>query len=57
VGDADGSLRQLTSLTGPRKIFIHINNTNPMLDEASDEYRRVLDAGWELAVDGMEIEL
>jgi pyrroloquinoline quinone biosynthesis protein B len=40
-----------------RKIFIHINNTNPILDEASPEQRAVRDAGWEVAYDGMNIEL
>jgi hypothetical protein len=28
-----------------------------MLDESSEEHRRVLEAGWELATDGMEIQL
>jgi len=40
-----------------RKILIHINNTNPILDEDSEEYRQVRDAGWELAVDGMDVML
>lgn len=40
-----------------RKIFIHINNTNPILDEDSDEYRRVRDAGWEVSHDGMDLVL
>lgn len=57
VGDAEGTLELFSRLTGPRKIFIHINNTNPMLDETSAEHRRVLEAGWELATDGMEIHL
>ena len=38
-----------------RKIFIHINNTNPVLDEESEEFRKVRDAGWETAWDGMEL--
>ena len=33
-----------------RKIFIHINNTNPMLDEDSAEFARVRDAGWETCI-------
>jgi pyrroloquinoline quinone biosynthesis protein B len=57
VGDAGGALELFSRLTRPRKIFIHINNTNPMLDESSEEHRRVLEAGWELATDGMEIQL
>jgi pyrroloquinoline quinone biosynthesis protein B len=40
-----------------RRILIHINNTNPILDEASSEHRAVLDAGYEIAYDGMELEL
>ena len=40
-----------------RKIFIHINNTNPILDETSTEQKAVRDAGWEVAYDGMDIEL
>src|SRR5689334_7470415 len=49
VGDPGGTLEQLDSLVGPRKIFIHINNTNPMLDEESDEYARVRACGWEVS--------
>jgi pyrroloquinoline quinone biosynthesis protein B len=51
-----GSLDRLAALSS-RKIYIHINNTNPMLDEESSEYRRVRDCGWEIACDGMEIVL
>ena len=57
VGGAGGSLEMLSSLRGPRKIFIHINNTNPILDRCSSEFRRVADAGWEVAEDGWEIRL
>ena len=52
-----GSLAQLAHLKRPRKIYIHINNTNPMLDEDSPEHRRVRDAGWEIAEDGWQFEL
>jgi pyrroloquinoline quinone biosynthesis protein B len=55
VGDRCGTLEQFASLAGPRKIFIHINNTNPMLDEESDEYARVRTYGWEVAYDGMDL--
>jgi len=34
-----------------------VNNTNPILDEASSEHRAVRDAGWEVAHDGMEFAL
>jgi pyrroloquinoline quinone biosynthesis protein B len=57
VGGQSGSLRQLAALRKPRKLYIHINNTNPMLNEAGSEYRAVRDAGWELAEDGWQITL
>ena len=40
-----------------RKIYVHINNTNPMLDEASAEHRQVRKAGWEIAEDGWQFDL
>ena len=57
VGSPDGSLQRLAGLQRPRKIFVHINNTNPMLDESSVEYRAVRDAGWEIAEDGWQFEV
>lgn len=50
-----GSLAALRDIQCPRKIFFHINNTNPILDESSQAYAEVRDAGWEVARDGMEI--
>ena len=55
VGGPDGSLRQLAGLRKPRKMFIHINNTNPMLNEDGPQYRAVREAGWEIAEDGSEL--
>jgi pyrroloquinoline quinone biosynthesis protein B len=40
-----------------RKILIHINNTNPILDEASPERRALVSHGIEVAFDGMDITL
>ena len=57
VSSPIGSLAQLAHLKRPRKIYIHINNTNPMLNEVSREHRRVRDAGWEIAEDGWQFEL
>jgi pyrroloquinoline quinone biosynthesis protein B len=57
VSGPDGSLSKLAALTRPTKMYIHINNTNPMLNEASDEYRAIREAGWELAEDGWQITL
>ncbi len=48
-----GSLAQLSHLR-IRKIYTHINNTNPILDETSAERREVESAGWEVAEDGMD---
>ncbi len=50
-----GSLAALRDIKCRRKIFFHINNTNPILDESSQAYAQVRDAGWEVARDGMEI--
>jgi pyrroloquinoline quinone biosynthesis protein B len=51
------SLRRLRSITAARKMFIHINNTNPMLNEAGLEFRAVRQAGWEIAEDGWRVDL
>jgi pyrroloquinoline quinone biosynthesis protein B len=56
VDGADGSLAALDDLAA-RRVYIHINNTNPILIEGSAERRRVEAAGWEIAEDGMEIVL
>jgi pyrroloquinoline quinone biosynthesis protein B len=57
VGGEAGSLRQLAGVRAGRKMYFHINNTNPMLNEAGPEYRAVRDAGWELAEDGWQVTL
>ena len=57
VSGPDGSLRRLAGLLRPRKIFVHVNNTNPMLDESGPEYREVRAAGWEVAEDGWQLNL
>jgi pyrroloquinoline quinone biosynthesis protein B len=51
-----GMVEELAALPG-RKILIHINNTNPILDEDSPERKRLDDLGIEVAFDGLEIEL
>ena len=40
-----------------KRVLIHINNTNPVLNEESPEHRAVRDAGWDIAYDGMEFQL
>jgi pyrroloquinoline quinone biosynthesis protein B len=51
------SLRLLKNIEAGRKMFIHLNNTNPMLNEASAEYHAVRQAGWEVAEDNWQLEL
>ncbi|MER9565140.1 pyrroloquinoline quinone biosynthesis protein PqqB [Mesorhizobium sp. M0571] len=52
-----GSIARLAGAEIGRRIFVHINNTNPVLDENSSEHAVVRASGWEVADDGMEIEL
>jgi pyrroloquinoline quinone biosynthesis protein B len=57
IGGPDGSLAALAALAVTRKLFVHINNTNPILREDSAERGMVEAAGWTVAEDGMEIAL
>jgi pyrroloquinoline quinone biosynthesis protein B len=52
-----GMIEVLKPLKASRKILIHINNTNPILDEDSDERRLLASAGIEVAYDGMDFKL
>jgi len=51
------SLHLLKRIKVGRKMFIHLNNTNPILNEASPENKAVRQAGWELAEDNWQLEL
>ena len=53
----DGSIAVLAGVNVARRIFIHINNTNPVLLPRSAERVAAAAAGWEIAWDGMEIDL
>ena len=53
----DGSIEAFRNLGVKRKIFIHINTTNPILLGSSEERKIVEDSGWEVSFDGMEIVL
>jgi len=57
VGGSEGSLSMLPKRSALRRVFVHINNTNPVLREDSQERKLVEAAGWEVAWDGMEITL
>ncbi|ODS02141.1 pyrroloquinoline quinone biosynthesis protein B [Methyloceanibacter marginalis] len=52
-----GTLEQMAPLNIARKIFIHINNSNPVLRDDSPERATVEGAGWEVSYDGMEVTL
>jgi pyrroloquinoline quinone biosynthesis protein B len=52
-----GSLACLAPCGIRRKVYIHVNNTNPVLVEGSPERARVEQAGWEVGFDGMEVSL
>jgi pyrroloquinoline quinone biosynthesis protein B len=56
IDGADGSLAALAGVRA-RRIYIHINNTNPILIEDSPERAHVTAAGWEVAADGLEVAL
>jgi pyrroloquinoline quinone biosynthesis protein B len=53
----DGSIAAFSELGIGRKIYVHINNSNPVLDAGSLQRKAVEAAGWEIGQDGMEIRL
>jgi pyrroloquinoline quinone biosynthesis protein B len=53
----DGTIAAFRDLGVGRRIFIHINNSNPALLDDSAERRLTNEAGWEIAYDGMEVGL
>ena len=56
ISGPKGSIARLSGLAAA-KTFIHINNTNPILQPDSPERAFVVDAGWTIAADGQEIAL
>ena len=54
ISGENGSLQRLGAIAA-RKIYTHINNTNPILAPGSRERHTVVSAGWEIAFDGMEV--
>jgi len=57
ISGPGGSIAAFDGVEGVRKIFIHINNTNPILCDDSEEAAFVRAAGWEIAYDGMALRL
>ena len=57
VNGEGGSLEAFKDLAVKRKVYIHINNTNPILIDGSRERAMIESHGWEVAEDGMDIAL
>lgn len=57
VGGTDGSLARLAAVPARHRIFIHMNNTNPILREDAPERAMVEASGWQVGRDGMEIHV
>jgi pyrroloquinoline quinone biosynthesis protein B len=55
ISGPGGTLDELSGHAQVRRIFIHINNSNPILIEGSPEEAKVKAAGWDIAFDGMEV--
>ncbi len=53
----NGSIAGFSDMNIRRKVFVHINNTNPILVADSPERHEAEAAGWEIAFDGMELAL
>jgi pyrroloquinoline quinone biosynthesis protein B len=56
VSGEDGAIAGFAGVPVGRKVFIHLNNSNPLLAEDSPEHEAARRAGWEVAHDGQEIE-
>jgi pyrroloquinoline quinone biosynthesis protein B len=52
VSGPEGSLSWLSALAVPHRVYVHINNTNPMLNEQGPEHRMVIDGGVRVGADG-----
>jgi len=57
MSGADGALAAFEALGVGRKVFIHVNNTNPALLDDSPERQAIRGADWDVAFDGMEFRL
>jgi pyrroloquinoline quinone biosynthesis protein B len=57
MSGTDGAIESLAGLAVDRKLFLHINNSNPALLAASEQRQALERAGWQIPADGMEIVL
>ena len=55
ISGEDGSMAAFRDLNLGRRIFIHLNNTNPVLNREAPERAEVAAAGWEISYDGMSV--
>lgn len=53
----DGSIAAFKDIAVARKVFVHMNNTNPVLRPQSDQRKAVEAAGWTVAYDGLELTI
>jgi len=57
IAGKNGMVEYLSKYSESRRILVHINNTNPILDENSEEHKYLGSRGIEVGHDGLEIEL
>ncbi len=57
ISGPDGAIAMLAPIEIGRRIFVHINNSNPVLLDETREHAIASEEGWEIADDGMEIRL
>ena len=57
ISGAEGTLAAFDGLDVGRKVFIHLNNTNPVLRRDAAERAEVEARGWTVAEDGMRLSL
>ncbi len=55
MSGSDGSIAAFAPLNIGQKVFVHMNNTNPVLDPSSPEYAKATASGWIVGQDGLEI--
>jgi pyrroloquinoline quinone biosynthesis protein B len=57
ISGPQGSIAAMKDLGVKRKVYVHINNSNPVLNDNSPERKAAEAAGWEVGFDGMEVTL
>jgi pyrroloquinoline quinone biosynthesis protein B len=55
MSGTDGTIALLSDLPRQQKVFVHLNNTNPVLDSRSEAYNTVIESGWKVGQDGWEL--